>query len=197
MDGYFMNSVWKIGLFLVLLFLVIRYVFLERCIRWRLRRLAVDLFHVLNETRVQYWADFGTLLGIHREGDIILGDNDVDVCVMNVTEQQMHTIGHWMTRLGYCFRPYLGVSISLVYSGSVHADIYHVRRSEDEGDEILGATGPNSNIPAHLIGDEQGRYWWARGGVHVKVPCDVKGTLIWRYGTDYMVPRRDFKGRDP
>jgi len=31
---------------------------------------------------VSWWIDFGTLLGVHREGDLIPYDNDVDVCLL-------------------------------------------------------------------------------------------------------------------
>ena len=29
-----------------------------------------------------WWLDFGTLLGVVREGDVIVGDGDVDVCLL-------------------------------------------------------------------------------------------------------------------
>ena len=165
--------------------------------RWRLRRLAIHLFHALNAANVDYWVDFGTLLGIYREGDLIRGDNDVDVCVTNVTEKQMHTVQKLMNERGHRFTPYVWHTITRAYDmpwGGAHADLYHVKLSED-GQEFFGATGASSNIPFHLIGDRK-RQWWVRGGVFVNVPSDVPGTLTWRYGDDYMTPRHNFKGRD-
>jgi phosphorylcholine metabolism protein LicD len=38
---------------------------------------------VLDRLGVEYWADFGTLLGMYREKDIIKHDNDVDVVVLD------------------------------------------------------------------------------------------------------------------
>ena len=49
--------------------------------RHRLRHLAVTAIRALDAVGQPHWVDFGTLLGIVREGDILLGDNDVDVCL--------------------------------------------------------------------------------------------------------------------
>ena len=66
---------------IIVLFYVCYYTFyaIKRCI---LRTLAVDVIVTLNKYNVDYWVDFGTLLGIIREQDIIFGDNDVDVVLV-------------------------------------------------------------------------------------------------------------------
>ena len=42
-------------------------------IRLRLRKMAEDVFSIFEQCGVFYWTDFGTLLGIVRDNDIILG----------------------------------------------------------------------------------------------------------------------------
>ena len=40
----------------------------------------VVVIQALDEHKeLKWWVDFGTLLGLIREGDIIRGDNDVDI----------------------------------------------------------------------------------------------------------------------
>lgn len=46
-----------------------------------LRQLLCDLAAALNDLGQCYWLDFGSLLGLHRDGDLILHDNDVDIAV--------------------------------------------------------------------------------------------------------------------
>ena len=80
--------------------------------------MAFDVFQLLNEEGIPYWADFGTLLGLctvplaidhgfrrHREGDIILGDNDVDVCLPNLSEYDLDRLVSRLTQRGYRCEP--------------------------------------------------------------------------------------------
>jgi len=55
----------------------------HRLRRRYLRALLVDLcatFRSLDQ--LTYWIDFGSLLGVHRDGDLILYDNDIDIAVL-------------------------------------------------------------------------------------------------------------------
>lgn len=46
-----------------------------------LRRLLQEVCPLLDAAGIPYWADFGTLLGMYREKDLILYDNDADIVV--------------------------------------------------------------------------------------------------------------------
>lgn len=165
--------------------------------RWRLRSMAISAFTSLNETGIPYWVDFGTLLGIHREGDIILGDNDVDVCVLEPSEEDMRRLGEHVNQRGYDFRYLVWSSISRIYDRwwpFAFVDLYHVRMSVD-GTTYHGATGATSDVPVDLIGRPVKR-WWQRGNVNVTVPENVPGVLVWRYGEGWQTPRPGFKGRN-
>ena len=88
---------------------------------------------------------------------------------------------------------------------------HHVRLSADD-DTVVGATGPlraahrtlrdgprtrpNSDIPRNLVMPVQSWQWAKGDGVCISIPARVHDTLVWRYGADYMTPRRGFKGRD-
>ena len=154
--------------------------------------MAIDTFEVFNECGVYYWADFSTLLGIVRENDIILGDNDVDVCIHN--DQRTVNIMESCAKPALIQRGYrverMDWSAYRVRYKGLFVDVYITNES---GDTIIGATGENSNIPKRLVGTPRDFVW---NSTTVKVPQYVHETLIWRYGEDYMTPRRGDKGRD-
>ena len=70
---------------IIVLFYVCYYTFyaIKRCI---LRNLAVDVIVTLNKYNVDYWVDFGTLLGIVREQDIIFGDKKIKYSTLKVQD---------------------------------------------------------------------------------------------------------------
>lgn len=65
-----------------------------------LRKLLLGVCPILTELGAQYWADFGTLLGMHREHDIIVYDNDADVVVLNPNWDQLFS--ELKQRLPFC-----------------------------------------------------------------------------------------------
>ena len=160
----------------------------------RLTKMLIAITTVFNDHDVYYWVDFGTLLGLHREGGVILGDNDIDICIVDdsATHQLMKgPVTTRLTELGYRVTKETW-SAYRVWKNGIFADIY---LTAYDGDTIKGATGPNSNIAKNLVGIPQTMYW-KLGGVYVKVPEYVEEVLVWRYGDDFMTPRPGFKGRD-
>ena len=45
----------------------------------KLREMVIAVTQLLNDNNFVYWVDFGTLLGIVRDGDLITWDEDVDI----------------------------------------------------------------------------------------------------------------------
>ena len=159
-----------------------------------LRSLAINTVSVFNDVNMHYWVDFGTLLGIVREDDIIRGDNDVDICINDdesshnlmrgPVTQRLEALGYVVTKETW--------SAYRVSDGVLCVDIYITKR---EGDTIIGATGENSNISQELVGVPT-KHLWKKPHLYVNTPQNVHETLVWRYGDDYMVPKPGYKGRD-
>ena len=188
--------------------------FLRALLRVAARRLADDT------TGLVWWIDFGTLLGFVREGDVIDGDNDVDICVRVESDgererlwslvrsmaEQKDDHGVLPRQIQAVREPWVGARcfrLSYVFGAWGHIDFYHnVRPHVDEGVGgyprwYLGATGDNSNVREDWIGQPQ-RVPWPRLGpdVSVCIPQHPERVLEWRYGEDWRVPRPNFKGRD-
>lgn len=165
-----------------------------------LRSMAVSFISALNDNHVTYWVDFGTLLGIIRDGDIILGDNDVDISIGNDEGTLALMDGPVRTRLqaqGYVLER---MTWGPAYRVRKLHELFHMRYfigvdiTEKDGDTIIFAEGPSNNMASALVGTPK---WipWLRGAIQILVPDDVHGVLVSRYGKDYMTPIMNYKGR--
>jgi phosphorylcholine metabolism protein LicD len=156
--------------------------------------MAKDIIPILNKYNIDYWVDFGTLLGIIRENDIILRDNDVDICLVDTPElhEKMKLAKDEFIKLGYSFKR-MDWSAYRVYKYILYADLY-LNKKDDTNKQYLGAEGEKSNISYSLIGTPK-YIKWDKVNIDVKVPENIEETLIYRYGKDYMTPRIGYKGR--
>lgn len=166
--------------------------YLLRCASQALRR----------DGNLLWWVDFGSLLGLVREGDVILGDNDADVCVRIATPVDRERL---VAALRWCVQRFPGLRLSLEPWADAHAfrmwcgddqlDIYHNHPTPD-GAWYIGATGRNSDVATEDIGTPR-EVWWPCVDAVVCIPEHPVTVLEWRYGDDWRVPRAGFKGRDP
>ena len=59
---------------------------------------------LLNENNIQYWVDSGTLLGLVREGKILLNDKDIDIGIHVNQLSKINQLKSKFIDLGYSFR---------------------------------------------------------------------------------------------
>ena len=150
------------------------------------------------EADLRWWIDFGTLLGCEREGDLILGDNDVDICVRIADEdvdggrlrRALDTLGAASSFSWSVHRP----AIHRVYDEHGNFVDVYLNRPDAGAGVYRGATGPNSDVPLWVVDPPVARRFL---GASVYVPQHVGTMLTWRYGPDWRIPRRGYKGRDP
>ena len=162
--------------------------------RWVLRKLSREVINMLNTYKVEYWADFGTLLGIVRDQDIILGDTDVDLSIIETPEN--------IEKLDYCTqlkfrwfnlkrdenrRSYTAYFKWL----PARADIY-VYRLNAKKEMYEGCEGPFSDIPVELFKKIDYIQW---GLLNVSIPINYAEFLTYRYGKNWMIPKWNDKGR--
>lgn len=180
---------------LLIFLLLLCYLFYIYNFRRLLRNLAIDIINAFNDNDINYWVDFGTLLGIIRDNDIIIGDTDVDICVINYPEniKKIEKALKQLTNQGYITKRMTDWNAYRVYYfyDYLYADIY-INNMDDNKKEFIGATGETSNISYNLIGNIQYIMW---NDINVKIPEKIHDTLVWRYGQDYMIPKNS-KGRN-
>jgi len=63
--------------------------------------------------------------------------------------------------------------------------------SKKDGDMIRDAVTSKSDIPFSFVGDKSIINW---KNLDVKCPEKIHELLVFRYGQDYMTPRRGYKG---
>lgn len=147
-----------------------------------LRNMAKDTIEAFNNKNIQYWTDYGTLLGLVREGDIIRHDTDCDFCL--VPDKDMHNkMLSCMPELAkknkdYIleYHPWGAYRLKL---GALHVDIYITEIKDGK------YVDPTGNLPVEYVGTIQKMDW---NDLPVNVPEKVHETLVWRYGENYMTP---------
>jgi phosphorylcholine metabolism protein LicD len=153
--------------------------------------MAINTIKIFNENDIDYYIDFGTLLGIYREKDIILDDNDVDICVFDSSEfhEKIPKIKKEFKKKNLVIKKQTWSAYRVFYPPFRYfCDIYLVRK---DGDIIRDPVTPKSDIPISLVGNKRIINW---KGIDVKCPEKLHELLVFRYGDDYMVPKRGFKG---
>jgi hypothetical protein len=182
-----MNKLFAVYLF-ILVFILLVYIIHEivyENLRKNLRKLAKDVITAFNKNNVNYWVDYGTLLGIVRDKDIIKYDQDVDICLLPEPDL-CDKLKKVITELGedYTLEYHAWGAYRIVlkhYILRVYADLYLVK--EENG----MYTDPTGKIPIDLVGKTTIVYWKE---IPVRVPEKIHETLVWRYGHDYNTPIR-------
>jgi hypothetical protein len=167
---------------------------LDRFRRRELRRILKEVCDVLNAHGVDYWCDYGTLLGLIRDGDLILGDKDADLCLLVDQKPRVMGAGPAFRYLGYRLTDQGGDSRRLlrVLDGRTpfYVDIYEYTRDGETLRSVLGV--PLEDLPARLVAARRPLSFL---GTPIPVPADAVSHLVHRYGPDYATPRRNDKGR--
>jgi hypothetical protein len=161
--------------------------------RRALRRCLPGVCGVLNSHGIDYWCDFGSLLGYHRDGDVIWGDKDADLCIHASEKENVMRLevafgeaGYWLTDKGGDAKKLVRVYDRRT---NYYVDIYPFDR---EGEMLRSVLSAGDDVPARLVARRVEAPFL--GGT-IRVPEDVEALVAYRYGPDYRTPRRGDKGR--
>jgi len=194
-----MSKWWMLGWLVLLIGSISLSIAWMHFARARIRDLLVWGSRAFKEEGLDYWIDYGTLLGLKRGSDVILWDNDADFCVLESPDLdaklwkialRLSDYGIVWTRVAEGIYRFYHRCLPVL----VHADVDVFKL---DGDMLRGPEGPKSDIPSSLIGSRPQVVNLLKGApsVEFQIPEKVHETLVWRYGEDYMIPRPFFKGR--
>ena len=160
---------FKILIIIILVWIL--YIFLQRKI---IRNLFIKTIKNLEKDNIEYWVDFGTLLGIERDKDIILGDNDADICIVNTPENLNKFYKSNIGKFAYN-------NIYRVYNLWLFVDLYII---EIVNDQYKAPTGEIIDI--NFIQPIQKKNIQLNGHkINVSLPNKIKDTLYYRYGNNW------------
>lgn len=157
-----------------------------------LRRCLIEICDVLNAHGVDYWCDFGTLLGYYRDQDVIRSDYDIDLCLLAEERSTLIALAPAFKTRGYTLNDSNGTTklvIRLVHDRSGYfADMYIYR---PDGPTARSTFRSVEDIPLGLVSDRVSVTFL--GGT-IRVPRDIEPVLVHRYGPGFRVPRRGDQG---
>lgn len=145
----------------------------------------------LNEHDVKYWVDYGSLLGIIRDGDVIKHDNDTDICVSPDNPELEKKLFQIVSELGspyyleynpyniHIYRIRKRLPKPLEFIIQPYTDIYSTKLANNMYEDATG------KIPVEFVGKRQKITW---NGLQVSVPEKIHESLVWRYGENYRTP---------
>lgn len=158
-----------------------------------LRRILPDICRIFEAHAIDYWCDFGTLLGLYRDGDIIRGDKDADLSIVVTETPRILALGDTLKAHGYEITDRGGRARKLlrIYDARTryYVDIYPYERDGALLRSVLAS--PQEDIPEALVAR---RATVPFLGATILVPEDVPAVLHHRYGSTFTVPRRGDKG---
>lgn len=134
---------------------------------------------------------YGTLLGYHRDGAFIPGDDDLDVGYLSSATDaaslrtEAIRASLLLLRAGFDVTTRFGGGLLKVIAGEVELDVYPLWSYDGSlwgYDEL--PVGPEAILPAHVD---------TFHGAEVDVPNDPEALLLASYGPGWRVPDPDFR----
>lgn len=171
--------------------------FFQLARRRALRHLLMDTAAALTLLNIEHWLDFGSLLGVHRNGDLILHDNDCDFAIFqpdwkSLQQRLSHALpGYSVVLVSPSDDP--SVTFGRVYCALGIADLFGAHPIDENRLLVDCGHGDCTAILTSLVFPLKTIHW---RGVNLSVPGNVDGTLEHRYGQDWKTPRYMDKGSD-
>ncbi len=175
-----------------------------------LRSVVVDLSTCLYEFQMDYWWDFGTLLGLMREGNIIYSEVDADISIPVETRRNFFEVEGFQNCLsasGFQIEKRDELKLRLygpwgwfgdmdVWEPAANHTLFMVTGRNVERNRyilpqhLLLPTQPWENIPNQQNVIRTLPEW-------IRVPAQPSVVLEYWYGPTWVTPRKYDKGNDP
>ena len=178
-----------------------------QCIEGKCRQDNIDLLQFvtngMHSRGIRYWLDFGGLLGVVREGDMIKGDDDMDICA---TMSEFEKVMTYFDEINedpnglYQVEQNTKYRVCGNYSGTSLV-LYHIRPRlpdnvalldlfffEEDGEGGLRSMWTHQDdTTVDTIFPVQ-KFYVEKWGFSVNIPNKPTGRMIEKYGEDFMTP---------
>ena len=103
------------------------------CSTKMLEKMLFKVVELLEEENVEYWLDFGTLLGLARDGGIIEWDEDVDISVWQTSYDKLEKIKPKLIEFGYIVSNNIDWGNKVYFDGKrkIWVDIYYWKKNNN------------------------------------------------------------------
>ena len=174
-----------VSIYLFLVFILTLFAFYKRKL---IRETFIKTINFLNKNNITYWVDFGTLLGIHRDGDIILGDHDADICIPPTEEKKLlkafknsgSTFKKWERMKWPAFRTYSYSCLRRLFFVDLYLITFDVEKQ-------MVKIPASPETPMHLLTSfEKTTMYVGKSPITFIQPVEWKKLLVFRYGKKWI-----------
>ncbi len=164
---------------------------LNPCCIDHLKEILIYIDRLFKEHSIIYWIDFGTLLGMYREKNIITHDYDADCSTNIIYSDKIASLSQQVSNDGYVLDSSNGNVVHRIFysdMNKLHVDIFMFKQRKKVMECQYKPAFDFLNKHIDPLGEIE---CWG----HVfAAPNDVPGFLEMRYGEDYMTPRVNYYG---
>jgi len=142
---------------------------------------------------MEYFVFFGTLLGYHREGNLIEGDDDIDFYVNIKHHPQIMTMLQNLNFDISISTPFFIQGTRVLGESKTYVDFYLYEKNDDKDYvvERWNFLGQPYNLATHLHTPTSALFPLGEGeieGIKFKVPQNMHACCCFLYGDDYGIP---------
>ncbi len=165
-----------------------------------------DLHALLTKSKVPYFAEYGTLLGLIREGGFIKHDEDIDLGVLGWSVDPVKlmevVLDHGLLlKRAFCWNGQI-TEFTFLFNNKLQVDFFFLLRGVD-GKEFGVAYNDftedesGRRIAKKIIGVPKPKFSgvseYTVNGITTYIPQDYEGFLICSYGKNWRTPIENFQ----
>ena len=147
-----------------------------------------EVKEVLDKAGIEFWIDFGTLLGFYRQGDFLETDPDADIGIKRENQEKVMAIIGQLSKIGRVEARVEGnfyLAGYKIYRGDFWIDIAFYFKCEDK------RIWPVSEWSQVMVFDE--KYFNELQDLEVKgvvfpIPSHMEELMVLKYGEDWRRP---------
>lgn len=149
-----------------------------------------DITKILSDSKINVYADFGTLLGAYRDGGVIHDDMDGDLAILRKDEESSYTaLSKNLDPNKYSLVRDPAKLKVWIKGTSVGCDIAIYDEKETNLTRQTFTIPYGKVFPLKTIS-------WGKNKVNINIPRDPEWYLEYEYGSTWNVPRSGDKGRE-